>query len=80
MSNAKDWREVKAHAALRDRIAAAILDYHEEWGGGLCLCGYYHEGTPEHLADTVIAELNLHTDQVGPWTRHVTDWEPNNES
>jgi len=80
VSNAKDWREVKARAALRDRIATAILDYHEEWGGGLCRCGHYHEGTPEHLADAVIEELNLHTDKVGTWIRHVTDWEPNDES
>ena len=59
MSNAKDWREVKARAALRDRIAATILDYHDEWGCGLCQCGHYHEGTAEHLADAVIEELDL---------------------
>ena len=79
MSNAKDWREVKARAALRNRIAAAIKRVDES---------YLNRPEPfmsepasyEELADAVIEELNLHTDKVGTWIRHVTDWKSEDES
>lgn len=54
MSSAREWSEVKAAAALRDRIVAAIEDQHvSEYQGGV------HPEDVMRLADAVVAELNL---------------------
>ncbi len=49
----------------RDRIAA-VLSAQMRTRGWV---------TPETMADAIIDELKLRTDQVGTLTRYVTEWE-----